>query len=124
MRTDLPPLAGEEHVCESCPFSFASHDVDRAAAVIAEVPARARQLFGSLDDAAVRRREDGVWSAVEYLCHLRDGHLRGGQTAHRRGDGRYQRALPGDGGTVGDHADPVQRAGREGLTCIVIPDGV
>ena len=72
MRTDLPPLAGEEHVCESCPFSFAAYDVDRAAAVVAAVPAQARRLFGSLDDAALRRHEDGVWSAVEYLCHLRD----------------------------------------------------
>ena len=23
MRTDLPPLAGEEHVCDSCAFVFA-----------------------------------------------------------------------------------------------------
>ncbi|WP_448616224.1 DinB family protein [Modestobacter sp. URMC 112] len=74
MRTDLPPLAGEEHVCEPCGFAFADHDVIRAASVIAGIPARARRLVESLDDAAVRRSEDGVWSAVEYLCHLRDVH--------------------------------------------------
>jgi len=72
-RTDLPPLAGEEHVCPSCPFSFRDHDVDRAAAVIAEIPAQARALFESLDDAACRQPGPaGAWSAVEYLCHLRD----------------------------------------------------
>lgn len=71
-RTALPPLAGEEHVCASCPLAFADHDVDRAIAVIAEVPAQARRLFGSLDEAAVRRRPPGLWSAVEYLCHVRD----------------------------------------------------
>lgn len=72
MTTALPPLAGEDHVCSSCPFSFVEHDVDRAVSVIAEIPARARRLFASLDESAVRRRQDGVWSAVEYLCHLRD----------------------------------------------------
>ena len=71
-RTDLPPLAAEEHVCASCPFSFADHDVDRAVSVIAGIPAQARQLFEPLDEAAVRRSRDGVWSAVEYLCHVRD----------------------------------------------------
>ena len=71
-RTALPPLAEEEHVCASCPFAFADHDVDRAMSVIAEIPARARRLFGSLDEAAVRRRPPGVWSAAEYLCHVRD----------------------------------------------------
>ncbi len=71
-RADLPPLAGEEHVCASCPFVFADHDVDRAVSVIAGIPAQARQLFDPLDEAAVRRSEDGVWSAVEYLCHVRD----------------------------------------------------
>ena len=71
-RTALPPLAAEEHVCPSCPFSFADHDVDRAVSVIAGIPAQARQLFESLDEAAVRRSQDGVWSAVEYLCHVRD----------------------------------------------------
>ena len=73
MRADLPPLTGEEHLCPSCPFSFPDHDVDRAAAVIAGVPAQARALFAELDDAACRRPgPDGAWSAVEYLCHLRD----------------------------------------------------
>ena len=72
MRTDLPPLAGEEHVCPSCPFAFAEHDVDRAAAVIAGIPAEARALFAELDEGAIRRQEDGAWSAVEYLCHVRD----------------------------------------------------
>ena len=72
MRTDLPNLAGEEHVCPSCPFSFPDHDVNRAAAVIAGIPAEARRLFGSLDEGAIRRSRDGAWSAVEYLCHLRD----------------------------------------------------
>ncbi len=75
MRTDLPPLAGEDHVCPSCPFSFVEHDVDRAAAVIAGIPGEARRLFGSLDDAAVRGQTPGVWTAVEYLCHVRDVYL-------------------------------------------------
>ena len=71
-RRALPALAEEAHTCASCPFSFADHDVDRAMAVIAEIPVQARRLFGSLDDAAIRRRSPGVWSAAEYLCHLRD----------------------------------------------------
>lgn len=72
-RPAVPPLAGEEHVCRSCPFSYADHDVDRASAVIAAIPARAWALFGSLDEATCRQPgPDGAWSAVEYLCHLRD----------------------------------------------------
>ncbi|MCW2697198.1 MAG: uncharacterized protein JWR62_2283 [Modestobacter sp.] len=72
MRTDLPPLTGEDHVCAACPFSFPDHDAERAAAVVAGIPADARAIFAELDDAAVRRSRDGVWSAAEYLCHLRD----------------------------------------------------
>lgn len=68
----MPPLAEEEHVCAECPFAFADQDVDRAMTVIAGIPAQARQLFASLDEAAVRRRPPGVWSAAEYLCHVRD----------------------------------------------------
>lgn len=71
-RTALPPLAGEDHVCASCPFCYADHDVDRAELVIAGIPAQARQLFGSLDEAAVRRHPPRAWSAAEYLCHVRD----------------------------------------------------
>ena len=71
-RTALPPLAGEAHTCASCPFSFADHDVDRAMTVVAGIPGQTRRLFGSLDEAAVRRRPPGVWSAAEYLCHVRD----------------------------------------------------
>jgi hypothetical protein len=72
VRTDLPPLTGEDHVCAACPFSFPDHDAERAAAVVAGIPADARAIFAELDDAAVRRSRDGVWSAAEYLCHLRD----------------------------------------------------
>jgi hypothetical protein len=68
----LPPLAGEDHVCDGCPFAYADYDVDRAVSTIAEIPGQARELFASLDEDAVRRRRPGSWSAVEYLCHLRD----------------------------------------------------
>jgi DinB superfamily len=71
-RSALPPLAGEEHVCASCPFAFADQDVDRATSIIGDVPAQARRLLGSLDEAAIRRRQPDRWSAVEYLCHVRD----------------------------------------------------
>jgi phosphoenolpyruvate synthase/pyruvate phosphate dikinase len=50
------------------------------------------------------------------LLHLRFRHLRRGQAADRRGDGRDQRAQPGYGGVGGYQAGPVQRAGCEGLT--------
>jgi hypothetical protein len=68
----LPPLAGEDHVCDWCPFAYADYDVERAVSIIAEIPGQARQLFASLDEDAIRRRRPGSWSAAEYLCHLRD----------------------------------------------------
>jgi len=72
----VPPLPGEDHVCPTCRLDFAALPVQVATAVVAAVPDRARAAVAGHPDAALRRRpEPDTWSAVEYLCHLRDVHV-------------------------------------------------
>ena len=70
---ELPPLAGEEHVCEACGIRYADLTVaealdtvaglpERYAAAVAAVPASERSV----------RPEPAVWSVAEYVCHVRD----------------------------------------------------
>jgi hypothetical protein len=69
----VPPLPGEDHVCPSCRLDLAALPVQVAAAIVAAVPDRARAAVQGRPDAELRRRpEPDTWSAVEYLCHLRD----------------------------------------------------
>jgi hypothetical protein len=74
----LPALAAEDHYCADCDLRYDDLTVDGARTMISEVSARAADLCGPAQAAALRvRPAPGVWSAVEYLCHLRDVHAVG-----------------------------------------------
>jgi hypothetical protein len=73
VTVSLPSLAAEEHVCTTCPLDYAAVEVgaiaDRVRAVVREL----RALVSDASDGALRRHpRDGVWSPLEYLCHVRD----------------------------------------------------
>ena len=69
----IPPLVPEDHVCDTCGLSYPRTDTEQAADMLDSLPTRYRQAVGGLTDAALRRRpEPGTWSAIEYLCHVRD----------------------------------------------------
>lgn len=70
-RVEVPPLPGEDHHCPGCGFSYAALDVDGARAVIAGVPGRTRAAALAVPDPR-RRLAPSRWSALEYVCHLRD----------------------------------------------------
>ncbi len=72
-RVGLPPLAAEDHACPSCELRYDDVDMatiaDRTRATIAEL----RGLVTGLSrDQLTRRPDDGSWTALEYLCHVRD----------------------------------------------------
>ncbi|OMC54313.1 hypothetical protein A5747_16875 [Mycobacterium sp. IS-836] len=73
MPAPLPPLAEEDHVCDVCGIAFAETRIDDAVGVIAGIPDAARDAVRAIP-AEVRRVRPSpeVWSAAEYLCHLRD----------------------------------------------------
>jgi len=69
----LPILAEEGHVCVSCGLAYedvAIGDIpDRLRVVTTEI----RELISGLTAAQLTRRPDEqTWSALEYLCHVRD----------------------------------------------------
>jgi hypothetical protein len=69
----LPALPAEDHRCPTCPFHYAAVSVDDALAEIARVPGAVRDAMATVPRARWRERPaPGVWSVVEYLCHLRD----------------------------------------------------
>ncbi|MGE2813984.1 DinB family protein [Mycobacterium heidelbergense] len=73
MPTSLPPLAAEDHVCDGCSIAYQGIRIDDAVGVIAGIPDAARDAVRALPAEARRvRPSPEVWSAAEYLCHLRD----------------------------------------------------
>jgi hypothetical protein len=73
VSASLPPLPGEDHRCPSCGLDYASLSIPDAVAAIMAMPADAAAAVAAFDAIALRvRPEPGTWSAVEYLCHLRD----------------------------------------------------
>jgi hypothetical protein len=72
----LPPLAQEDHVCASCGLAYADVSVE-------EIPQRMRavtvQIGESITDLGsaelTHRPDDQTWSALEYLCHVRDVYI-------------------------------------------------
>jgi hypothetical protein len=69
----VPPLAGEDHVCCECGVAYASIDVAAALEVIRAVPSAVGAVARSVPEAKLRLRPDeGTWSVLEYVCHLRD----------------------------------------------------
>jgi hypothetical protein len=69
----LPPLAPENYVCAVCKLDFAALDVPAALSAISAVPRDVRAVVADATDTQLRRRPAaGIWSAIEYVCHLRD----------------------------------------------------
>jgi hypothetical protein len=69
----LPPLPAEEHHCGECGFAYTSVSVETAIERIRAVPERVEQaVLDASDDELRARPRDEVWSALEYVCHLRD----------------------------------------------------
>ena len=72
-RPELPPLAGEDHVCTSCGIAYASISPADAAGSIGGQPDDVRQMASAVAEPLLRRRPDPeTWSVLEYVCHLRD----------------------------------------------------
>jgi hypothetical protein len=73
LRSSLPPLAEENHVCPTCEIAYASTSIEQATAALAIQPAAVRSAVLAIPEASLRRRPDPVtWSVLEYVCHLRD----------------------------------------------------
>jgi len=69
----VPPLATEQHVCESCDYTYTEITPGDALALIGGFPQRYRRAAAALADGDLRRRPDpDTWSVLEYLCHVRD----------------------------------------------------
>lgn len=69
----LPPLAAEEYTCPQCAFSYAATTVEAATARLRVIPSDVAGAALAIP-ASLRgqRPADGVWSALEYVCHIRD----------------------------------------------------
>lgn len=73
MPASLPPLAAEDHVCDSCSIAYQGIRIDDAVGVIAGIPDAARDAVRAIPTEVRRVRPSAeVWSAAEYLCHMRD----------------------------------------------------
>jgi uncharacterized damage-inducible protein DinB len=73
MGSSLPPLAAEDHICDSCSVVYRDIQIDDAVDVIAGLPGAARKAVGAIPPESRRLRPaPDVWSVTEYLCHLRD----------------------------------------------------
>jgi hypothetical protein len=73
MEQDLPPLAAEDHRCDTCSYDFAAHSPAEAAALVGTMPDRyATELSATPAGVLGRRPEVSVWSVLEYACHVRD----------------------------------------------------
>jgi hypothetical protein len=69
----LPPLFAEEHACEPCGLAYAELSVDRCVELVTDSVATLVALLTTANESSLRRRpEPGVWSVVEYACHVRD----------------------------------------------------
>jgi hypothetical protein len=80
----LPPLAAEDHHCVGCGLSYPQLSVDDGRAMIVDVGHRASEVCRPVTTTALRTRPaPEVWSALEYLCHLRDVHATGTIRLHR-----------------------------------------
>jgi len=82
--SDLPPLFGEEHACETCRLAYPDLAVDRCLGLVADATAALVELLPALADQVPRRRpQPEVWSPVEYACHVRDVLLTFAVRVHR-----------------------------------------
>jgi hypothetical protein len=69
----LAPLPDEDYVCADCGVAYASIGVPTALTRIRGLPSLVGTALSTIPDTMLRRRPDGTtWSALEYVCHLRD----------------------------------------------------
>lgn len=81
---ELPPLAGEDHVCESCGIAYTDISIADAVEVITNLPDALREAVFSIPAAARRARPSPQeWSVNEYVCHLRDVYMTSALRLHR-----------------------------------------
>jgi hypothetical protein len=62
-----------ERPCPECGFESAAHEVSDLPGLLEQTAATWAQVLGRGDVA--ERPEPGVWSALEYACHVRDVHV-------------------------------------------------
>ncbi|RDH75663.1 DinB family protein [Mycolicibacterium moriokaense] len=73
---DLPPLASEDHRCSACAIAYPDVSIADAVERIAALRCEVAASVAGVSDATLRRRpEPRVWSAIEYLCHIRDVYM-------------------------------------------------
>jgi hypothetical protein len=69
----VPPWPGEDDVCVQCGFDYAAASPNGVADLVRTAVHDLGVAVGRATEAQLRARdEDGSWSAIEYLCHLRD----------------------------------------------------
>jgi hypothetical protein len=73
---NLPPLAGEDHICPGCRLAYPQISIEHARDVITELPGPVREATLAVPAGLRRMRPSpGVWSITEYVCHLRDVYI-------------------------------------------------
>jgi hypothetical protein len=59
--------------CTECGYDYESVPTDRLAGRLRDLGRRYREALAGADEPTARRRPaPGVWSALEYACHMRD----------------------------------------------------
>ena len=82
--TGLPPLAAEDFSCTVCGIDYPAISVAAALRAIEQQPEHLRATAMTVPDGVLRTRPDpATWSAVEYLCHLRDVYAASAIRLHR-----------------------------------------
>lgn len=71
MGSEIPPLAAEDHTCAECGLEYPMLEPPIAGTAIERIPERTRTAMRTVADPR-RRPAPATWSALEYLCHLRD----------------------------------------------------
>jgi hypothetical protein len=72
----LPILATEDHICDACRLSYAEVMVSDISGRLRVATAEIRELVEDLSAAELTHRPAAdIWSALEYLCHLRDVYI-------------------------------------------------
>lgn len=69
----LPPLAEPNFTCAPCGFDYPTMSVATCLELLGGLPDRVRAAVSGVPEDRLRHRPaEGVWSIVEYVCHLRD----------------------------------------------------
>jgi hypothetical protein len=80
----IPPLVGEDHTCTECGLSYTELTIEAAMEIVRSVPVAVRAAITPVSPEALRRRpRRGTWSALEYVCHLRDVYTTSTIRVHR-----------------------------------------